>query len=134
MTQVKSFLAQTIKENSINILEIDAELLRLSEALKERINAYLAEYGLVMPEFFVTNVLTPDDDPNYRKLKEQFAEQYLSVRQEEIKKRTAEATAERKAVEARTEAQMKIIGAQGEAEAHAGRIYLSAGDRKKGRT
>lgn len=117
MTQVKSFLAQTIKENSINILEIDAELLRLSEALKERINAYLAEYGLFMPEFFVTNVLTPDDDPNYRKLKEQFAEQYLSVRQEEIKRRTAEAAAERKAVEARTEAQMKIIGAQGEAEA-----------------
>lgn len=117
MTQAKSFLAQTIKENAINILEIDAELLRLSEALKERINVYLDEYGLVMPEFFVTNVTTPDNDPDFDRLKKQFAEQYLSVRQEEIKKRAAEAAAERLAVEARTKAQMKIIDAQGDAEA-----------------
>lgn len=117
MTQVKSFLAQTIKENAINILEIDENLVQLSEALRNRINNGLAEYGLTMPEFFVARVVTPDDDPNFRRLKEQYAEQYLLVRQEQIRKREAEAAAERMAVEARTEAQMKIIGAQGEAEA-----------------
>lgn len=42
MTQVKSYLAQAIKESNINVLEIDAELLRLSEALKERINTNLS--------------------------------------------------------------------------------------------
>ena len=117
MTQVKSFLASTIRENAINILEIDEHLVELSEALRRRINPKLAEYGLEMPEFYVSRIVTPDDDPNFRRMKEQFAEQYLNVRQEQIRKNVAMAEAERKAVEAQTEAKMKIIGAQGDAEA-----------------
>ena len=117
MTQVKSYLAQTIKENAINILEIDEHLMALSTALRERINAALDEYGLTMPEFYVSRIVTPDDDPNFRRMKEQYAEQYLLVRQENIRKAEAEAAADRKAVEAQTAARMKIIGAQGEAEA-----------------
>ena len=117
MTQVKSYLAQTIKENAINILEIDEHLMALSTALRERINAALDEYGLTMPEFYVSRIVTPDDDPNFRRMKEQYAEQYLLVRQEGIRKAEAEAAADRKAVEAQTSARMKIIGAQGEAEA-----------------
>ena len=117
MTQVKSYLAQTIKENAINILEIDEHLMALSGALRERINAALDEYGLTMPEFYVSRIVTPDDDPNFRRMKEQYAEQYLLVRQEGIRKAEAEAAADRKAVEAQTAARMKIIGAQGEAEA-----------------
>lgn len=117
MAQVKSFLAQTIKENSIDILEIDEHLMALSGALRERINAALDEYGLTMPEFYVSRIVTPDDDPNFRRMKEQYAEQYLLVRQENIRKAEAEAAADRKTVEAQTAARMKIIGAQGEAEA-----------------
>lgn len=117
MTQVKSYLAQTIKENAINILEIDEHLMARSGALRERINAALDEYGLTMPEFYVSRIVTPDDDPNFRRMKEQYAEQYLLVRQEGIRKAEAEAAADRKAVEAQTAARMKIIGAQGEAEA-----------------
>ena len=117
MTQVKSYLAQTIKKNAINILEIDEHLMALSGALRERINAALDEYGLTMPEFYVSRIVTPDDDPNFRRMKEQYAEQYLLVRQENIRKAEAEAAADRKAVEAQTAARMKIIGAQGEAEA-----------------
>ena len=117
MTQVKSYLAAAIRENAINILEIDERLMELSEALRDRINPRLAEYGLEMPEFFVSRVVTPDDDPNFRRMKEQFAEQYLNVRQEQIRKNVAVAEAERKAVEAQTAARMKIIGAQGDAEA-----------------
>ena len=117
MTQVKSYLAQTIKENAINILEIDEHLMALSGALRERINAALDEYGLTMPEFYVSRIVTPDDDPNFRRMKEQYAEQYLLVRQENIRKAEAEAAADRKTVEAQTAARMKIIGAQGEAEA-----------------
>ena len=117
MTQVKSYLAQTIKENAINILEIDEHLMSLSGALRERINAALDEYGLTMPEFYVSRIVTPDDDPNFRRMKEQYAEQYLLVRQENIRKAEAEAAADRKAVEAQTAARMNIIGALGEAEA-----------------
>ena len=117
MTQVKSYLAQTIKESGINILEIDERLMDLSSALREKLNGYLTEYGLEMPEFFVSRVMTPDDDPNFRKMREQYAAQYLLVREEQIKQKEAEAAAERKAVEARTAAQLQMIGAQGEAEA-----------------
>ena len=117
MTQVKSYLAAVIRENAIQVLEIDEHLMELSEALRQRINPKLAEYGLEMPEFYVSRVVTPDDDPNFRRMKEQFAEQYLNVRQEQIRKNVAVAEAERKAVEAQTAARMKIIGAQGDAEA-----------------
>lgn len=117
MTQVKSFLAQIIRENAINVLEIDEHLMQLSEALREKINASLKPYGLTMPEFFVGRVVTPDDDPNYRRMREQYAEQYLLVRQEQIRKSEAEAAQQRRKVEAQTAAQMKIIGAQGDAEA-----------------
>ena len=117
MTQVKSYLAQTIKEQAINILEIDEQLMTLSGALRERINAALDDYGLTMPEFYVSRIVTPDDDPDFRRMKQQYAEQYLLVRQENIRKAEAEAAAERKAVEAQTAARMKIIGAQGDAEA-----------------
>ncbi len=117
MTQVKSFLAQTIKENKISVLELDERLMELSEALRLRINEKLADYGLFMPEFFVARIVTPDDDPNFRRMKEQYAAQYLLVREEQIRQAEAEAAQKRKAVEAQTAAQMKIIGAQGEAEA-----------------
>ena len=116
MTQVKSFLAATIRENAINVLEIDERLMELSDALKARINPRLAEYGLELADFFVARVVTPDDDPNFRKMKQQFADQYLNIREEQIRKNIAVAEAERKTVEAQTAAQMKIIGAQGDAE------------------
>ena len=116
MTQVKSYLAGVIRENAINVLEIDERLMELSEALREKINPRLAEYGLEMPEFFISRVVTPDDDPNFRRMKEQFAAQYLNIREEQIRKNIAVAEAERKAVEAETAARMKIIGAQGDAE------------------
>lgn len=117
MTQVKSYLASAIRENGISVLEVDERLMELSEALRDKINPRLAEYGLEMPEFFVSRVVTPDDDPNYKRMREQYAEQYLGVRQEQIRRSVAEAEQQRKVVEAQTAAQMKIIGAQGEAEA-----------------
>lgn len=117
VAQVKSYLAQVIKESNISVLEIDAHLMTLSESLRQRINIVLEEYGLLMPEFFVARIVTPDEDPNFRRMKEQYAAEYLQVRDEEIRRKTAEAAAQRKTVEAETEARMKIIEAQGDAEA-----------------
>ena len=117
MTQVKSCLAQAIKESGINILEIDAHLINLSNIVKSKIAPELAEYGLELSEFYINRIVTPDDDPNFRRLKQQYAQEYLSVREQQIRKKEAEAAAERMAVEAQTTAKMKIIGAQGDAEA-----------------
>ena len=117
MNKVKANIARIIKENNINILEIDEYIDVVSDKLRVAINEVLGEYGLVMPEFFVTSVMTPDDDPNFRRLKQQFADKTLRVREEEIRKAEAEAAQGRKILEAQTEAQLKMVGAQGEAEA-----------------
>ena len=117
MTQVKSCLAQAIKESGINILEIDAHLMNLSNIVKTKIAPELDKYGLELTEFYINRIVTPDDDPNFKRLKQQFAQEYLSVREQQIRKKEAEAAAERMTVEAQTTAKMKIIGAQGDAEA-----------------
>ena len=116
-TRVKGNLARIIKTNQFNVLELDEHVDSISTALKDAINPELEEYGLEMPEFYVANIVTPDDDPNFRRLKQQHAEMYLKVREEAIRKAEAEAAFERKAVEAQTAARMKVIGAQGEADA-----------------
>ena len=118
VSKVKSLLAKTIREQAINILEIDEYIEQLSELLKNSINLVLNDYGLEMPEFYITTILTPDDDPNFRKMKEQYAEQYLLVRQEQIKKNVAMAEQQRKIVEAQTSAQEEVIAAQAKAEAY----------------
>ena len=117
MNKVKTNLAKVIKSLGITVLEVDEYLDVLSDSMKASINETLDEYGLTMPEFFITSVLTPDDDPNYRRLKQQFADKTLRVREEEIKKAEAEAAQARKLLEAQTEAQLKMVGAQGDAEA-----------------
>lgn len=117
MNKVKSNLARIIKEQEINILEIDEHLDGLSDVMKAAINENLDDYGMVMPEFFITTIMTPDDDPNFRRLKQQFADKTLKVREEGVRKAEAEAVQQRKLVEAQTEAQLKMVGAQGEAEA-----------------
>lgn len=118
INKVKTNLAKSIRENDINILEVDEHLDELSEILKNKINEVLVEYGLMMPEFFINSIVTPDDDPNFRKLKEQHAERYLLVQQERIRQAEAEAAQARKLVEARTQAQEEIIAAQASAEAY----------------
>ena len=117
MAQVKSCLAQAIKESGINILEIDAHLMNLSNIVKAKIAPELDKYGLELTEFYINRIVTPDDDPNFKRLKQQYAQEYLSVREQQIRKKEAEAAAERMTVEAQTSAKMKIIGAQGDAEA-----------------
>lgn len=117
MNKVKANLARIIKEQNINILEIDEHLDKLSEVMRVSINETLDDYGMVMPEFFITSIMTPDEDPNFRRLKQQFADKTLKVREEEVRQAEAEAAQKRKLVEAETEAQLKMVGARGDAEA-----------------
>lgn len=135
MTKVKSNLARIIKKCQINILEVDEKLDMISESLRDCINEMLVEYGLLMPEFYVTTIVTPDDDPNFSRLKQQHADMFLKIREEQIRKAEAEASAERQTVEAQTAARMKIIGAQGDAEALKLRAEAEAAEmRMKGYT
>lgn len=135
INRVKSNLASLIKTNNIDILEIDSKLDVLSERLKDVINETLEEYGLTMPEFFITTVLTPDEDPNFKRLKQQFADKTLKVREENIKKAEAEAAQVRKIIEAQTDNEILKMKAYAEAEAYKAKAYAEAEEmRMKGYT
>ena len=118
ISKVKSNLAKTIKSNDINILEVDEHIDEISQFLKNEINPTMEEYGLTINEFFVTNILLPNDDPNFRKMKEQYAEQYLKVRNENILKDEAIARQQRRMVEVQTEANEEVMRAQAKATAY----------------
>lgn len=118
VSRVKMCLTQEIKAASINLFELDAHLEALSETIRSRLNPFFNEYGLTLPEFIIDRFVTPDDDPNFVRLREQHASVFLNVRDEHIRKQTAEAQQARRVVEAETAAKEKVIGAQSDAESY----------------
>ena len=69
-TAVKAHLVSSIKAQNIDILEIDENLEGLSEVLRRAIVPGFEEYGLTIPQFYITNVALPDNDPNFKRMKE----------------------------------------------------------------
>ena len=67
---VKTNLPAAIKDEAIDILEIDEKLDLLSSRLRDAILPGFEEYGLTIPQFYVTNVVLPEDDPNFRRIRE----------------------------------------------------------------
>ena len=66
---VKVHLSAVIKENAIDILELDTKLDLVSQRLREKILPGFEEYGLTIPQFYVTNILLPDDE-NFKTIRE----------------------------------------------------------------
>lgn len=67
---VKTNLSSVIKSEEIDILEIDEKLDLISENLRAKIVPGFEEYGLTIPQFYVTNVVLPENDPNFKRIKE----------------------------------------------------------------
>lgn len=55
MTKVKTYIAQVMKANAINIFEIDENLTLFSDNIKNLLIADFADYGVCLERFFVTN-------------------------------------------------------------------------------
>lgn len=142
---MKVNLPAVINKEAIDILEIDSKLDIISASLREAILPGFDDYGLTIPQFFVTNVVLPEDDPNFKRIRElhtislqtRIYQAEATVKaakaQSETMYRTAEeqskaaieaahreAELQRQTTEtevAKREAERKIIGAQAEAEA-----------------
>ena len=67
---VKANLSAVIKDEAIDLLEIDEKLDIISEKLMDCINPGFEEYGLNIPQLFVTSVVLPEDDPNFKRIRE----------------------------------------------------------------
>lgn len=116
MTEIKSYLAATIKQQQLDIMAIDEQLGVLSDALKERIAPKLEEYGITIPQFYVSYISLPQDE-NFAKLQKMRADSYIKVREKYLETEILAAEQKRAVLEAQTAAQLEFIKAQGTAEA-----------------
>lgn len=131
---VKSNLASSIKSLNINILEIDEHLTEVGDILHKKVLPGFEEYGLTIPQFFLTNVVLPEDDPNFKRVRELYTvslqKRMISAEAEvntakaqaaaQVAAAAREAVLERQQTQteiARREAERKVITAQAEAEA-----------------
>lgn len=85
MTRVKSYIAQVMKANTINIFEIDEHLIEFSKELKERLVPDFADYGISLERFFVTTIAKPDGSQQYEKFKELYFRQYADIAEAKIR-------------------------------------------------
>ena len=119
-TAVKAHLINAIKENSINILEIDQHLEALSAILRKSILPGFEEYGLTIPQFYITNIALPENDPNFKQLKKlhsmAFQTMYASADAELARKIEMERQITETEI-ARKQAERDLIHAQAEAQA-----------------
>lgn len=108
MTRVKTYIAQVIKANAINIFEIDENLAAFSESIHKLLTPDFANYGISLEQFFVTNIVKPDGDRQYEKFKELHFRQYADIAEAKLRQQTD-------IINAQTQAQKVIIDSQAQA-------------------
>ncbi len=122
MTRVKSYIAQVMKANAINIFEIDENLSAFSENIHKLLIPDFADYGISLERFFVTNIVKPDGDRQYEKFKELHFRQYADIAEAKLRQQTD-------IIYAQTEAQKVVIDSQAQATKRAQEGYTYAQER-----
>ena len=120
---VKTNLAKIIIENELDILEIDQHLETISSALRVEVARGFEEYGLTVPQFYVSNVALPDSsDPNFRIIKKlhteklHLADEKFEATMVAARRQVVQEQQETELEVARFEAEKKRIAAQAEAD------------------
>ena len=106
MVAFKPYMVQLIKENKINIFEIDQYLQAMSGTLHEALKPSFLDYGLALERFFVTTVIKPESDKNYIRFKEIHFRQYADVAEAKLRQQVG-------VIDQQTAAQRMVIEAQG---------------------
>lgn len=79
MTKFKTYMSTYIRQNSINIFQIDEKLEEISENIHKLLVNDFLEYGVSLVHFFVTTIVKPEDDSTYRRFKELYFRQYADI-------------------------------------------------------
>ena len=108
MTRIKTYMAQYMKNNAVNIFEIDEHLAAFSHAMKELLVPDFADYGISLERFFVTNIVKPEGDKQYEKFKDLHFRQYADIAEAKLRQQTD-------LIYAQTEAQKVVIDSQAQA-------------------
>lgn len=105
MARVKTYIAQVMKANAINIFEIDENLTLFSNAIRSLLAPDFLEYGVSLEQFFVTNIVKPDGERQYERFKELHFRQYADIAEARLRQQTD-------IIHAQTEAQKTVIASQ----------------------
>lgn len=108
MTRIKTYIAQAMRMNVINIFEIDENLEALSTELQRRLVPDFLDYGVRLNRFYITTIVKPDGDPQYEKFKNLHFRQYADIAEAKLKQQTD-------IIYAQTEAQKIVINSQAQA-------------------
>jgi len=108
MTKVKTYIAQIMRKNAINIFEIDEQLETFSSEIHEKLTPDFLEYGVRLNRFYVTTIVKPEGTIQYEKFKELHFRQYADIAEAKIQQQT-------ELIHAQTEAQKVVIDSQAQA-------------------
>jgi membrane protease subunit (stomatin/prohibitin family) len=108
MTKVKTYIAQSMRANAINIFEIDENLEIFSADIRTRLIPDFQDYGIRLNRFYVTTLVKPDGDAQYEKFKELHFRQYADIAEAKLRQQT-------EVIYAQTEAQKVVIDSQAQA-------------------
>ncbi|MDR3289499.1 MAG: SPFH domain-containing protein [Peptococcaceae bacterium] len=112
MTRIKTYLATLIKAEKINIFEIDEHLIRVSDELKNQLTPDFVDYGIALERFFVTTIVKPEEDSQYKRFKDLHFRQFADVKEAQLRQQVG-------VIEQQTEAQRMVIEAQAAAQKRA---------------
>ena len=70
LSYLSSSIADKIANDNISILEINTQLIQMSEYCNSAINQSFGRFGLELQEFSIVSINVPEDDPSIIKLKE----------------------------------------------------------------
>lgn len=109
IVRLKPYLSKYIKDNKINIFEIDESLEIISRDMEILLKTDFSEYGIDLKHFFITTVVKPDGDPQFEKFKDLYFRQYSDIAEAELRQRVD-------VINQETEKKKMIIEAEGIAE------------------
>ncbi len=122
MTRIKTYIAQAMKANNINIFEIDENLTMFSGAIKALLVNDFADYGIALEQFFVTTIVKPDGDKQYEQFKELHFRQYADIAEAKIRQ-------QKEIIDAETQAQKVVIDSKAQAAKRAQEGYTYSQER-----
>ena len=140
VNSLKTHLPEALENQNVNLFEIDKHLKDLSDVLKIELQPGFEEYGLTIPQFYINNVVLPEDDPNFKTVRDLYAvslqkkkikaegEIVAARRETELEKETTETELlkreqERQRIKAETEAEISKVKGFAEAEIMAAKGY-----------
>jgi membrane protease subunit (stomatin/prohibitin family) len=86
ISKLITVLSQTLKNDKINIFEIDKELDVFSEKLKIKLMDIFSDNGLLLNQFFITEFVIPEDHINYKEYKKQYFEKCSDIQLDDLDK------------------------------------------------